>query len=142
MTGWVRLVWMLLVLPVHANESGVAQPLSSVPAEAERGRAVLLDRNAGHCLLCHQLSAVAESSQGNLGPSLDGVADRLSAAELRLRLIDSTRINPDSAMPAYHRTAGLQQVAPEFADQPVLSAAQIEDLIAYLLTLTSSPVNR
>ena len=102
---------------------------------AERGKAVFVDRATGHCLLCHSVQSLDEPSQGNIGPPLDAVASRLSETELRKRLVDSTKINPDSAMPAYYRQTGLTQVASEYAGKPVLTAQQVEDVLAYLLTL-------
>lgn len=112
--------------------------LTAQPGNADRGREVFVSRAAGHCLLCHNVQALSEPSQGNLGPSLDQIGDRLTAAQLRARLIDSTAINPDSAMPAYYRRSNLNQVASRYIGQSVLEAQQIEDLIAFLLTLSDS----
>jgi sulfur-oxidizing protein SoxX len=72
---------------------------------------------------------------GNIGPTLSGVAQRLSAAQMRLRIVDQSRLNPATVMPAYYRTEGLSLVAPSFQGKPVLNAQQIEDVIAYLQTL-------
>ena len=69
---------------------------------------------------------------GNVGPPLAGVGARLSAGELRLRVVDSTRVNPDSVMPPYHRTDGLNRVAVLYRGEPVLNAQQVEDVVAYL----------
>jgi len=109
--------------------------LSAANGDADRGRAVFVDRATGHCLLCHSVQSLNEPSQGNIGPALDSVASRLSETQLRKRLVDSTKINPDSAMPAYYRNQGFTQVASEYTGKSVLTARQVEDVLAYLLTL-------
>jgi L-cysteine S-thiosulfotransferase len=114
----------------------IRDPLTREPGDAKRGRAAVLSRDAGNCFLCHAVPAAENTPLGNIGPSLAGVGARLTAAQLRLRLVDSTRINSRSVMPAYYRTRGLHQVAPAYRDRPLLTAQQIEDVIAYLLTLT------
>ena len=128
---WSRLLAAAL-LSCGGASAAEQPPLTAQPGDAERGKQVFLDRQRGHCLLCHQYSAVAAGFQGNIGPSLDGIASRLSAAELRYRLVDSTRLNPATVMPAYHRRDGFKDVAPEFRGQPVLTAQEIEDLVAFL----------
>ena len=90
-------------------------------------------RDGGHCVLCHAAPGIAVA--GNVGPSLDGVGARLSPAQLRLRVVDITRVKPDAAMPAFHRTEGLARVAPAAVGKPVLSGQQVEDVVAYLGTL-------
>ena len=100
-----------------------------------RGRVIVADRQVGLCLLCHSGPFPEERFQGNLAPDLRGAGARWSEAQLRLRIVDSSRINPATIMPAYHRTEGLTRVAPAWRDKPVLSAAQIEDVVAFLLTL-------
>ena len=123
-------------LVAYRIESGqIRVPLTRGPGDATRGRAVVLGRDAGNCLLCHAVPDASEVPAGNIGPPLAGVGKRLSAAQLRLRLVDSTRINPNSVMPAYYRTNGLNQVASAYRGKPLLTAQQIEDVIVYLLTL-------
>jgi sulfur-oxidizing protein SoxX len=118
---------------VPAAVNAIATPLTGVPGDPARGRAIAIDRDLGNCMLCHALpGADAQATAGNIGPPLAGVGSRLSAGELRLRLVDSTRIIPDSVMPAYHRTDGLTLVAAIYRGKPILSAQEIEDVIAYL----------
>ena len=108
-------------------------PLTSVAGDPVQGLRIAQGRE-GQCALCHGLPG-STVRQGNIAPGLQGVANRLSPALLRLRLVDSRQINPDSLMPAYHSTAGLQQVGKAWTGQPVLAAQDIEDVLAYLLTL-------
>jgi L-cysteine S-thiosulfotransferase len=113
----------------------IPQPLTGEPGDPARGRAVVAHRQQGNCLACHQIPALAdEPLHGTVGPSLAGVARRYDEGELRLRLVDSKQINPDSVMPAFYQRDGLYRVAPEFADQTILTAQQVEDVLAFLLT--------
>ena len=117
-------------------------PLTQTPGDAENGRAVLLDRERGHCLLCHQVRQLADhrdgAFQGDIGTDLSDAGARLGAAYLRARVVDPTTMNPATVMPAYHRTQKLHAVAPAYRNQPILSAQEVEDLVAYLLTLQST----
>jgi L-cysteine S-thiosulfotransferase len=99
------------------------------------GRNLVLDRHVGLCLLCHSGPFPEERFQGNLAPDLSGVGARLSAGQIRLRIVDASRVNPQTIMPAYYRTENLQRVAPAFRGRTVLSAQQIEDIVAFLATL-------
>lgn len=108
-------------------------PPLAAPGDAERGREVFVAREAGHCVLCHAVPGVAIA--GDVGPSLAGVGARLDPAQLRLRVADISRVNPGATMPAFHRTAGLTRVAPQYAGKPVLDARQVEDVVAFLATL-------
>jgi sulfur-oxidizing protein SoxX len=101
-----------------------------------RGRAIVANRQVGLCLLCHSGPFPEERFQGNLAPDLRGAGKRWNEGQLRLRIVDSARINPATIMPAYHRTEGLVRVAPVWRDKPILSAEQIEDVVAFLMTLT------
>lgn len=133
----VRLIAALLLLtsPLAAQE--MAQPLTEQPGDAARGKAVAVNSDLGNCLICHAIPIpeVPEGAAGDLGPSLGGVGARLSAAELRQRIVDPKSINPDTIMPAYFVTDGLTRVQSQYAGKPVLTAQQIEDLVAYLVTL-------
>ncbi len=113
----------------------IPAPLTDVAGDPARGRAVVLDRQVGLCLLCHTGPFPEERFQGNLAPDLRGAGQRWSEGQLRLRIVDSGRINPATIMPAYHRTEGLVRVAPAYRGKPVLSAEQIEDVVAFLMTL-------
>jgi len=113
----------------------IPAPLTAEPGDAARGRAAVLGREAGNCLLCHAVPDSGERFMGNLGPSLAGVGARLSAAQLRLRLVDAQRVVPESIMPSYYRIDGLRSVAAAWRGKPMLSAQQIEDAVAYLATL-------
>jgi L-cysteine S-thiosulfotransferase len=114
---------------------GVPQPLTAVPGDAGRGRAIVASRQVGLCLLCHRGPIPEERFQGNLAPPLDGAGTRWSAAQLRLRVADARRLDPQSLMPAFYKVDRLERVAPAFAGRPVLTAQQVEDVVAYLLTL-------
>jgi sulfur-oxidizing protein SoxX len=109
--------------------------LTGTPGDAARGRAVVANRQVGLCLLCHNGPLPEERFQGTLAPSLAGAGSRWSEGQLRLRLTDSRRLNPETIMPAYYRTDGLTQVAKNLQGQPLLAAQQIEDVLAYLMTL-------
>ena len=94
-----------------------------------------MDRHVGLCLLCHSGPFPEERFQGNLAPDLTGVGARLSAGQIRLRIVDPGRVNPQTIMPAYFRTEGLTRVAPAFRGKPVLTAEEIEHVVAFLVTL-------
>lgn len=96
-----------------------------------------VNSDLGNCLICHELSIpeLTPGSSGDIGPPLDGVGSRLSAGELRQRIVDPRVIAFDTLMPAYHSTIGLTRVDPRYAGKPILTAQQVEDLVAYLLTL-------
>ena len=104
-------------------------------AIAARGRAIVANRSVGLCLLCHSAPISEERFQGTLSPSLAGAGTRWSVGQLRLRIVDGARLNPDTIMPPYYRTAGLQRVAKAFEGKTILTAEQIEDVVAYLATL-------
>ena len=118
---------------------GMPAPLTATPGDAARGRAIVGSRQHGLCLLCHSGPALADFAlpqlRGNLAPSLEGAGARWNEAQLRLRIVDSRHLNPDSLMPALHRTEGLQRVGAAWQGKPVLDAQQVEDVVAYLMTL-------
>jgi sulfur-oxidizing protein SoxX len=123
------------LVDVAGADDAIRQPLTGARGDPARGRAIVADRQVGLCLLCHRGPFPEERFQGNLAPDLTGVGSRLSEAQLRLRIVDPARLNPSTIMPAYHRTEGLVRVAPAYRGKPVLSAGQIEDVVAFLTTL-------
>jgi L-cysteine S-thiosulfotransferase len=117
----------------EAVGDAIPRPLTAEPGDAARGRSIVANRDQGGCTLCHAVPG--ETRFGNIAPPLAGVGARFSIAQLRLRIADSTRVNPETPMPAYYRTEGLTQVAVAFRGKPVLSAQQVEDVVAWLATL-------
>ena len=122
---------------LQVTGDAVMQSLTGSAGDAARGRAIIIDRQKGFCLLCHSGPFSEEPLQGNLAPSLAGAGSRWNEGQLRMRLMDNRRINPESIMPAYHRIEGLNRVGPVWRDRPILSAAEIEDVLAFLTGLTA-----
>ena len=120
----------------EVRDGGIHEPLTGARGDPARGRRIAIDPSRGNCLICHTVpDAPQERFQGDIGPPLAGVGARVPEPRLRLRVVDGTRIAPDTVMPAYHRVDGLQRVAPEWKGRPVLDAAEVEDVVAWLLTL-------
>jgi sulfur-oxidizing protein SoxX len=130
------LVFALLLLKAFDVTAADSIPASLTGSKGDpvRGRAIVANRQVGLCLLCHSGPFPEERFQGNLAPDLRSAA-RLSEGEVRSRIVDPRKSNPDSIMPAYFATAGQNRVAPSFRGKTLLTAEQIEDIVAYLLTL-------
>lgn len=109
--------------------------LTGAPGDPARGRAIVVDRQVGLCLLCHSGPFSEQRFQGTLGPDLSDTAARWTEGQLRLRMVDASRLNPDTIMPPYYRTEGLRRVGAPWQGRPVLTAEQIEDVVAFLTTL-------
>jgi len=143
----VALVWASLaagaqaagLLPYEVRGDAVPAPLGGLRGDARRGKVIVLDRRRGNCLICHVFPVEGEPFQGEIGPRMAGVGSRLSAGQIRVRLIDQSRLNADTVMPPYYRVQGLTDVAAEYRGRPVLDAQEIEDVTAYLITLTEQP---
>lgn len=117
---------------VLAQDEFGSKPFTGDIADASRGKVIVESRQQGLCVLCHQLPGGDERFQGNLAPTLAGVGQRLTQAQLRARMIDSRSINPESIMPAYFRSYGYERLAPALQGKTLLTAQQIEDVVAYL----------
>lgn len=122
------------LVPFRILDDAIPDPLTNQPGDVARGREVALDRSRGNCITCHQMPVQADF-QGDLGPSLDGVGGRYSVGELRLRVVDMKRINPESNMPSFYRLEGLNRVRRDWVGRTMLTAQEVEDLLAYLMTL-------
>jgi sulfur-oxidizing protein SoxX len=121
--------------PYVVAGNAISASLTGAAGDPERGRAIVANRQVGLCLLCHTGPFPEEHFQGNLAPDLAGAGSRASASELRLRIVDASRLNPNTIMPPYYRVDGLERVAANFRGKPILSAEQIEDVVAFLVTL-------
>jgi L-cysteine S-thiosulfotransferase len=125
--------WMMVGVAYAAD--AIPDSLTGAKGDVARGRAIVTNRHVGLCLLCHSGPFPEERFQGTLAPDLAGAGTRWSEGQLRLRIADSARVNPATIMPSYHRTEGLTRVAPAWRGKPVLTAEQVEDVVAYLTTL-------
>jgi L-cysteine S-thiosulfotransferase len=142
MRGWwaVAMLFAVDAAAVTAPDAmrvvgdGVPEALAA-PGDAARGRALIVARESANCVLCHAVPDAAVRFSGNVGPSLAGVAKRLTQAQLRLRVADNMRVNPNTIMPSYYKIDGLRLVPASYAGKPVLSAQEVEDIVAWLGTL-------
>ncbi len=118
------------------KDGAIAASLTGRPGDPQKGQQVVVGRTLGNCIACHEITALKNQPyHGNTAPSLDGVASRMSEGELRLRIVDGTKANPDTMMPPFYRVDGLNKVMKRFQDTTILSAEQVEDVVAYLKTL-------
>ena len=135
-------VWLALYCPAGAQDlrsyavvgDAVPDSLTGTSGDAARGRALIVERSST-CILCHSGPFPEQKFQGDLAPNLAGAGSRWSEGQLRLRLVDASRLNATTIMPAYYRTDGLNREGPSWRGKPILSAEQIEDIVAYLRTL-------
>ncbi len=152
--AWLSAVWLslrvavLVTLFLHGVALGddqlvryrivngtIPEALTTQPGDPARGRQVVLDRDGGDCTICHAMPLPHREFHGTVGPPLDGIGRRVTPGALRLRLVDPKAFNPETIMPAYYKVAGLHRVLERYRAKPILTAQQIEDIIAYLLTL-------
>jgi L-cysteine S-thiosulfotransferase len=137
---WIAAVTLPCVAAAQALQNfvvvGDAIPasLTGAPGDAARGRALVVERSST-CILCHNGPFPEQKFQGDLAPNLAGAGSRWSEAQLRLRLVDASRLNASTIMPSYYRVDGLDRVGAAWRGKPILSAEQIEDIVAYLVTL-------
>ncbi len=115
--------------------AAIPQALTDQAGDPAKGREVAINRKKGNCLACHIMPIPEQSFHGEIGPDLNGIAGRYNEGELRLRVVDSKVLNPDTIMPAYYRSDGFHRVLKDFQGKTLLSAQEVEDIIAYLQTL-------
>lgn len=120
--------------PYTVVGDAVPDSLTGTKGDATRGRALIVERTST-CILCHNGPFPEQRFQGDLAPNLSGSGSRWSEGQLRLRLVDASRLNATTIMPSYYRVDGLNRVGRSWLGKPILSAEQIEDIVAYLVTL-------
>lgn len=135
LVGGVGLAVGFTIVPAAWAEPSIPRPPGVAPGDPNRGRELVADRQRGLCLLCHSAPVGDARQQGNLAPPLAGVGTRLGEAELRLRIHDSRQVNPESLMPAYGVVDAAPRVAQAWRGKTIFSAQQIEDVVAWLVTL-------
>lgn len=117
------------------DEIAINHSLTGKSGDPEMGRKIAIDRKRGNCLACHAMPIPEQQFHGETGPSLHGVANNLSEGELRMLLVDSKVVNEDTMMPAFYKVFGFNRTADKFVGKPILSAQEVEDVVAYLRTL-------
>ena len=122
------------LVPYAVVGDAIPKSLTGKPGDPVNGRAIVVKREST-CLLCHSGPFPDQRFQGDLSPSLSGTGSRWSEGELRLRMVDAAHLNPATIMPSYYRIDGLTRVAQNYRGKPVLTAEQVEDVVAYLKTL-------
>ena len=115
--------------------NSIPDSLTGKAGDPENGRKVAIDRKLGNCLACHVMPVPEQPFHGEVGPDLNGVAERLSEGEVRLQVVNPKYNNPNTIMPAFYRTEGLHMVWKKFQGKPMLTAEEVEDVVAYLMTL-------
>ena len=121
--------------PYTVVGDAVPASLTGASGDAERGLKIVTNRQVGLCLLCHSGPYPQERFQGTMAPDLKGAGARWSEGQLRLRIVGAARLHPQTIMPPYYRADGLNRVAAGFRGKPILTAEQIEDVVAHLMTL-------
>ena len=124
---------LTMLLAIAADSDALDAPLDGKPGDALRGRDIVHDRRRGLCVLCHMVPG--ERFGGTIGPALAGVGSRMSAGQIRLRLVEPSRFNGQTVMPAYFSRDGFARTGERWRGQPILTAQEIEDVVAYLVTL-------
>ena len=140
--GYLAVALLVAACPAGGEElktytvtgDAILESLTGAPGDATRGRKLIVERT-NTCILCHSGPFPEERFQGDLAPNLSGAGSRWTAGQLRLRLVDASRLNQETIMPSYYRLDGLDHVAQAWRGKPILSAEQIEDIVAYLATL-------
>lgn len=120
--------------PYTVVGDAIPASLTGTPGDPARGRAIVINRQ-NTCLLCHSGPFPDERFQGDLSPNLKGTGSRWNEGALRLRMVDAGRLNPATIMPSYYKVDGLIRVGAAWRGKPILTAEQIEDVVAYLTTL-------
>ena len=123
------------LVPYKIVGDAIPASLTGSQGDAARGRAIVANHNTGLCLLCHSGPFPEDKFQGTMAPDLAGAGARWSEGQLRLRIVDASKFNPQTIMPPFYRVDHLTRVAPAFRDKPVLTAVEVEDVVAYLMTL-------
>ena len=139
----VLLAAALCCTPTHAEAlrpytivgDAIPASLTETKGDPVNGRKIVMTRQVGLCLLCHSGPFPEERFQGDLAPDLKGAGSRWSAGQLRLRIVNAAKLNPNTIMPPYYVADGLTNVATPLRGKPLLTAEQIEDVVAFLATL-------
>ena len=114
----------------------IPKSLTGKSGNAAKGEKLTINRKKGNCLACHAISALAKQPfHGNVGPPLNGVGNRLTAAEIRMRIVNPKAVNPNTIMPAFYKSDGFHRLQKKWKGKTIIGAQDVEDIVAYMLTL-------
>lgn len=116
-------------------DNAIPKSLTGKKGDPKKGRRWAINRKLGNCLACHEMPIPEQPYHGKIAPDLNGVGSRLTEGQIRLRIVDAKKLNPDTIMPAFYRATGFHRVMKKFAHKTILTAQQVEDIVAYLTTL-------
>ena len=125
----------LVEYTVDTTNYSIPKPLTATPCDPAKGRAAAVDRKRGNCLACHTMPVPEQPFHGLIAPPLGSVGARYDAGQFRLRLVDPKVLNPNTPMPSFYKVKGIFRPSKNFAGKPILTAQEVEDVVAYLLTL-------
>ena len=117
------------------KNNAIAASLTGKAGDPVNGKKLAINRKKGNCLACHSMPIPEQAFHGNVGPDLKGIAASYSEGEFRLRLVDPKVLNSETIMPAFYKAAGFNRVMKKFAGKTIISAQDVEDIVAYLMTL-------
>jgi len=120
---------------VDKSNFSIPESLTGTPGDAANGRDVAIDRKRGNCLACHTLPIPEQPFHGRIAPPLAGIGARYSPEQLRLRVVNAKTMNPNTIMPSFYNTSGYHRPLEKFEGKTILSAQEVEDVVAYLMTL-------
>lgn len=122
--------------PYTVKDYAIEKSLTGKPGDPAKGRQLAITSGQGNCVICHKLPIPEVAFRiGNVGPDLTEVGGRLTPAEIRMRIVNPKLLNQETIMPAYYRVTGLNRVDKKAQGKPMLTAEQVEDLVAYLSAL-------
>ncbi len=141
----MSLISFTIVFPSYSEQNyypwkiknyAINAPFGGFKGNAQRGRKIVINKNKGNCLACHNLPIPEETFHGTVGPPLHGIASRLSEGQIRLRVADEQKVIPTTIMPGFYKDPKENnRVDDNYWGKPVLNAQEAEDVIAYLMTL-------
>jgi sulfur-oxidizing protein SoxX len=117
------------------NNDAIATSLTGKVGDPVNGKKLAINRKKGNCLACHSMPIPEQAFHGNIGPSLKGISNRYSEGELRLRIVNPKVLNSETIMPAFYKADGFNRVMKKFAGKTIISAQEVEDIVAYLMML-------
>ena len=123
------------LIKYQINNDAIATSLTRKAGDPVKGKKLATNRKKGNCLACHSMPIPEQAFHGNIGPDLKGISSRYSEGELRLRIVNPKVLNSETIMPAFYKADGFNRVMKKFVGKTIITAQEVEDIVAYLMTL-------